>query len=550
MAAVVVPYPSPSLYVGDLSTDVTEANLYEIFSAVGTVTSIRVCRDAITRRSLGYAYVNYHNVADAERAQEQLNNSPIKDRPCRIMWSQRDPSLRKSGKGNIFIKNLDSNIDHKALHDTFIQFGEILSCKVELDDANESKGYGYIQFATGESAEKAIQKVNGMMLNGKKVYVGPFIPRKERIAANSSREFTNVFVKNLDLHVDDDKLFEVFSPYGPIKSHVVMRNQNNESKGFGFVNFEIADDAARAVDELNGLELNGKPIFVGRAQKRMEREAELRQKFENLKMEQMSKYQGVNLYVKNLEDDVDEEKLRNIFAPFGAITSAKVMTDARGASRCFGFVCFSTPEEATRAVTELNGKIIGTKPLYVALAQRKDQRKAQLEMQFAQRKQVMPRMPAPMFNNGGPPMFYPPAQPGFVYPQMMPHGRGRFGPGFQPMPYMMMPNTGRGHMKTNRGGMKQRGMKQQQQQPMLAPDGTPVMMVMPQPLSDDHKQAFGQRIYEYVADKHPEQAGKVTGMILDSYSTFDDLNRLVANNEELDEKVEEALKVLKEHSNE
>lgn len=132
-----------------------------------------------------------------------------------------------------------------------------------------------------------------------------------------------------------------------------MKNQNNESKGFGFVNFEIADDAARvrtiicyfplfqfslsssfkAVDELNGLELNGKPIFVGRAQKRMEREAELRQKFENLKIEQMSKYQGVNLYVKNLEDDVDEEKLRNIFAPFGAITSAKVpKTCNRGGS--------------------------------------------------------------------------------------------------------------------------------------------------------------------------------------------------------------------------
>ncbi|KAG5323251.1 Protein phosphatase PP2A regulatory subunit B, partial [Termitomyces sp. Mn162] len=89
-------------------------------------------------------------------------------------------------------------------------------------------------------------------------------------------------------------------------------------------------------------------------------------------MEKLNKYQGVNLYIKNLEDDVDDDKLRAEFEPFGTITSAKVMRDDRSISKGFGFVCFSTPEEATKAVAEMNNKMIGSKPLYVSMAQRRE----------------------------------------------------------------------------------------------------------------------------------------------------------------------------------
>merc|ERR1712025_1169164 len=176
----------------------------------------------------------------------------------------------------------------------------------------------------------------------------------------------------------------MFEKYGKISSVKIMKSEEGKSKGFGFVSFDTPEEAQVAVDDLNGKDLEGKTLYCGRAQKKAERQAELKKKFDALKQERMQRYQGVNLYVKNLGDSVDDDRLRKEFAPFGTITSAKVMNED-GRSKGFGFVCFSSPEEATKAVTEMNGRIIVAKPLYVALAQRKEDRKAHLASQYIQR---------------------------------------------------------------------------------------------------------------------------------------------------------------------
>ncbi|GAA6061015.1 hypothetical protein JCM10212_001071 [Sporobolomyces blumeae] len=443
------PSPSTSLYVGELDPSVTEAMLYEIFSMIGPVASIRVCRDAVTRRSLGYAYVNFLNSADGERALEQLNYSLIKNRPCRIMWSQRDPALRKNGAGNIFIKNLDENIDNKALHDTFAAFGNILSCKVATDAQGNSLGYGFVHYDVAEAARAAIEGVNGMLLNDKVVYVGIHIPKRERQAKIDEirAHYTNLYVKNVPTEVDTDEFRGMFEPFGKVTSAVITTDNEGKSKGFGFVNFEKHEDAAKAVEALHEKDYKGNQLYVARAQRKSEREEELKKSYEAKKYEQTLKYQGVNLYVKNLDDETDEEKLRAEFEPFGQITSCKIMTDDKGASKGFGFVCFSAPDEATKAVTELNGKMIGSKPLYVSLAQRKDVRKQQLEAQVAQRNHIrfqqlqaagIPGIPPYM---PGAPMYYPGA-PGFPQPGARgPMGYPQPGPGGRPVPrYYAPPN--------------------------------------------------------------------------------------------------------------
>ncbi|KAI3357618.1 hypothetical protein L3Q82_016025, partial [Scortum barcoo] len=421
-------YPLASLYVGDLHPDVTEAMLYQKFSPAGPIMSIRVCRDIITRRSLGYAYINFQQPADAECALDTMNYDVIKGRPIRIMWSQRDPGLRKSGVGNIFIKNMDDSIDNKALYDTFSAFGNILSCKVVCDEKG-SKGYGFVHFETHEAAKRAIDTMNGMLLNDRKVrktrchlesrivkpkanflgekcqlslfsFVGHFKSRKEREVefGTKAMKFTNVYIKNFGEDYTDEKLKEIFSAYGRTLSVRVMKDERGRSRGFGFVNYANHEDAQKAVDEMNGKEINGKMIYVGRAQKRLERQGELKRKFDQIKQDRIQRYQGVNLYVKNLDDSIDDERLRKEFAPYGTITSAKVMTDG-SQSKGFGFVCFSSPEEATKAVTEMNGRIVATKPLYVALAQRREERKAILTNKYMQRLATLRTMTSPIIDS-------------------------------------------------------------------------------------------------------------------------------------------------------
>ncbi|CAI7569836.1 unnamed protein product [Penicillium pancosmium] len=543
---------SASLYVGELDPSVTEAMLYELFSSIGQVASIRVCRDAVTRRSLGYAYVNYNNTADGERALEDLNYTLIKGKPCRIMWSQRDPALRKTGQGNVFIKNLDNAIDNKALHDTFAAFGNILSCKVAQDEFANSKGYGFVHYETAEAANNAIKHVNGMLLNDKKVFVGHHISKKDRQSKfeEMKANYTNIYVKNLDTEIPDEEFRIMFEAFGEITSATLSHDQEGKSRGFGFVNYSTHESAQAAVEEMNEKDIKGQKLYVGRAQKKHEREEELRKQYEAARLEKASKYQGVNLYVKNLTDDVNDDKLRDLFAPYGTITSAKVMRDSLtegspspeekegetseetsekteekaeekkeeeeevkeekkedeekteekteekkegeeeqeddksekkllGKSKGFGFVCFSSPDEASKAVTEMNQRMVNGKPLYVALAQRKDVRRSQLEASIQARNTIRQQqaaaaagMPQPYMQ---PAVFYGPGQQGFI------PGGQRGGMPFPPQPGMVMAGMPGGRPGQYPGGFPQQGGRGMGPNQQLPPNfqGMPMGMQVP-----------------------------------------------------------------------
>ena len=80
----------------------------------------------------------------------------------------------------------------------------------------------------------------------------------------------------------------------------------------------------------------------------------------------------MNMYVSNLSFHTNEEALRELFMPFGTVTSAKVITDREsGQSRGFGFVEMESDEDAKKAMSALNNKEIEGRNLSVSTAREK-----------------------------------------------------------------------------------------------------------------------------------------------------------------------------------
>jgi len=580
-----------SLYVGDLDKSVTEAILYDIFNSVGPVASIRVCRDSISRSSLGYAYVNFHALADAERALDTLNYSKIKDRCCRIMWSHRDPNLRKSGSGNVFVKNLDKNLDNKALYDTFSLFGNILSCKVSTDDSGKSNGYGFVHYETLEAAKLAVEKVNGMQIGDRSVFVGLFVKRHERDKPEVVN-FTNLYVKNFPDQWKEEDVKKLFQSYGSITSLAVKKDK--KGRKFAFVNMTNPDEAKRAIKGLHcskdyrtteeierTKDMDPVPeeyykFYCQRAQLKSERTRDLTDRFRSNVPggnDPTRPALGVNLYVKNLDENTNDDGLERLFSPFGPITSAKIMTDDSGNGKGFGFVCFKSSNDATKAVSEMHLKVIGGKPIYVGLAEKKEERMARLSQRYRNTGGPTsgPMMGNPMVSPPGAPMPYPnmpmkgnpnmkggpmmgmPAQmpmqgkgmgmfgmqPG-MYPGMMQQPMGMFGKGMPMMPGKGMPMMQRPPMNMAPGGKGAPPRSAQQQSMRLdEPLSAAALAAAPPGLQ---KQMLGERLFPRISRHQPELAGKITGMMLEMDNS--ELLMLLESDQQLKLKVDEALKVL------
>ncbi|KAM9824119.1 splicing factor 3B subunit 4 [Neosynchiropus ocellatus] len=161
-----------TVYVGGLDEKVSEPLLWELFLQAGPVVNTHMPKDRVTGQHQGYGFVEFLSEEDADYAIKIMNMIKLYGKPIRVNKASAHNKNLDVG-ANIFIGNLDPEIDEKLLYDTFSAFGVILQTpKIMRDpDTGNSKGYAFINFASFDASDAAIEAMNGQYLCNRPITV-------------------------------------------------------------------------------------------------------------------------------------------------------------------------------------------------------------------------------------------------------------------------------------------------------------------------------------------------------------------------------------------
>lgn len=161
-----------TLYVGGLDDQCTEAVLWELFTQAGPVVNVHMPKDRITGAHQGYGFVEFSSDVDADYAMKIMNMVKLYGKPLRANKASANQKNQDIG-ANIFIGNLDPEVDEKLLYDTFASFGPILQTpKIMRDFSNNNpRCYAFINYASFEASDAAIEAMNGQYFSNRPISV-------------------------------------------------------------------------------------------------------------------------------------------------------------------------------------------------------------------------------------------------------------------------------------------------------------------------------------------------------------------------------------------
>lgn len=162
-----------TLFVGELDAQVNEAILWELFLQAGPVASVYLPRDKLTRDHSNFGFVEFQHARDAQYAMRLMGGVRLYGKMIRVKPSTHAKDSSNDVGANLFIGNLDTDVHEQQLLEVFSKFGVLIATpKIMRDpESNVSKGFAFVNFDTFESADSAIEGMNGQFLGGKAITV-------------------------------------------------------------------------------------------------------------------------------------------------------------------------------------------------------------------------------------------------------------------------------------------------------------------------------------------------------------------------------------------
>ena len=175
--------------------------------------------------------------------------------------SKKENSKEKKieNENEIFIKNIPFSTTEEELENYFSKYGKIKKTNI-LKKNGHSKGIGFITFNEKKSCEKLFENEKYLELEGRKLFISYSNKNYKNNLLNNSK---TLFIGNLSLEINEEKLENFFSEYGKITDIRIAKNLEGKNKGFAHIDFENEKNASEALKK-NGEELDGKRLIVNK----------------------------------------------------------------------------------------------------------------------------------------------------------------------------------------------------------------------------------------------------------------------------------------------
>ncbi|CAK8544161.1 unnamed protein product [Lathyrus sativus] len=175
--------------------------------------------------------------------------------------------------GRLYVGNLPFSLTSAQLSEIFAEAGTVVSVQIMYDRVtSRSRGFAFVTMKSVEEAKAAIQMFDGALVGGRNAKVNfPEVPKGgERLVMrkemrNSYQGFVDsphkIYAGNLGWQLNSQDLRDVFAEQpGLLGAKVIYEKDSGRSQGFGFVSFETAEDLQAALNAMNGVVVQDRPL--------------------------------------------------------------------------------------------------------------------------------------------------------------------------------------------------------------------------------------------------------------------------------------------------